>query len=151
MYFQSVVVIFMLFAHFNCETSTADYEESLLELNETIDVSPKVVYEYELFNENDDTNFLKWLTLYKFDVDNSTVLEINQKLKIHSNAAFTWIYAKTPNRIVFQPSDFKKVYLFFTTQSKDNLRIINSESEILVNKFKNPFCFNCREKRILEK
>ena len=148
MIFSNLALVLILIVSLNCEETTPDYEESLLENNDTIVITPKLVYEYELFNENNDTKFLKWLTLYRFDEDNSTMVEINQKSKLHSDIAFTWLYRKTPNRVVFEPEDFKKMYLFFTTQNKTNLRIISSSGrEIIINKYNDPFYVSMVEKK----
>ena len=92
MSFIQVLVLFLFFQKYNFEgtTSPPDYEESALgpEQNSTITIKPKLIQEFELFNEDVDADFIKWVSLYKFDEDNSFLLEINQKEKVSTPRPF---------------------------------------------------------------
>lgn len=107
------------------------------ELNNTL--VPEIIYEFELFNLEDNTEYLKWASLYKYKEDNSYIIEITTKKKIYSTNAFVYIFERTADGIVFDSEDFQNFYLILIDPEKTKTRIIGSGYEIIVTKSPHPF------------
>jgi len=121
-----------------------------LESNETIAVNtteqsviiPKLKYTFELFNLENDYNFLKWLSVYQYVEDDTYLIEIATKNKLPDFSFKSKIvYEKTADTVLFTPQEFEEMYEFLTINNTLTVqRIKRAESEdLFITKFMQPF------------
>ena len=129
MYFNKMYLMIILFVLI--QNIYADDQPTTETTEELIDY-PIYTQSFELFNLDDPRctlnacNYLKWVTLYKYNVTNKCKIDISQKVKINVLSTGPPKYKRTDASLLLTPDEFKDLFEFFL-DNKIKKSIITSE------------------------